>query len=112
MLRTDEVGLNLLTVVNAKVCQPLSAEERSSLDRDKAMFTPLLLDDFLDPGRPLVHQVPAADAAIKSWVDLNKDRGLDHVPVALLNHCLCVYFFERVLTSLIRLSVRLGRPAM
>lgn len=52
------------------MCQSCPSEESSSFHRHKAMFTLLLLDDLLYPGRPLVHQVPAPDAAVKSRVDL------------------------------------------
>lgn len=75
MCHADLVELNLLTVVNVKLCQPISGEERSWLNRYKAVFTLLLLDDFLHPRRPLVHQVPAADAAVKPWVDLSRIIG-------------------------------------
>lgn len=102
-----------------KVCQPLSGEERSSLNRYVAVFALLLLDDFLYPRRPLVHQVPAADAAVKPWVYLSRIVGyrLRSLGLEQVHHCLAESLFvctfsSDALTSLIRLSVRLGRPAM
>lgn len=81
----NKVQHNLLTVVYVEVCQSCPGEERSAFYMHKTVFTCLLLNDLLHPRRPLIHQVPAPDAAIQSRVDL------------INRQCSCVGF--RVLNS-------------
>lgn len=73
-IEMSKAQLNLLTVVNVEVCQARPGEERAPLHMHKAVFTLLLLDDLLYPGRPLVHQVPAPDAAVQTRVDLVENQ--------------------------------------
>lgn len=71
----NKASLNLLTVVNVELSQSCPGEEGPPLHIHEAVFTRLLLDDLFDPRRSLVHQVPAADAAVEPRVDLTDGEG-------------------------------------
>lgn len=115
---------NLLTVVNVEVCQSFSAEERSFFHIHKAVFTLFLFDDLLYPVCPLVHQVPAPDATVKSRVYLmevrinamskTQDWRLFKV---VKGKIIAVYWTHTSMLSShqltgLMMSVRLGRPAI